>query len=81
MKVGEEIEREGEGFTGEAESLLGDRAGDTDPLLEIRAGSVCRGSSDEINDEEGEEDEEEDIEPASAPCCRICLEYDADPGA
>ncbi|KAK1282664.1 hypothetical protein QJS10_CPB22g01056 [Acorus calamus] len=79
MKVGEEIKREGEGCTGEAESLLGDRAGDTDPLLEIHAGSVCRGSSDEIQDEE-EEEEEEDIEAASAPCCRICLENDADPG-
>ncbi|XP_058074590.1 uncharacterized protein LOC131223263 isoform X3 [Magnolia sinica] len=44
---------------------------DSDPLLENRADSSPV-SSDEIRDEE--------IEAASAACCRICLEYDAEPG-
>ncbi|KAL5975253.1 hypothetical protein ACLOJK_031932 [Asimina triloba] len=44
---------------------------DLDPLLENQAeASPVR--SDEIRDEE--------IEAASASCCRICLEYDAEPG-
>ncbi|KAF8393272.1 hypothetical protein HHK36_021513 [Tetracentron sinense] len=44
---------------------------DSDPLLENQA-NLPTGSSNEITDEE--------IEAASAACCRICLEYDGEPG-
>ncbi|KAF3442537.1 hypothetical protein FNV43_RR16453 [Rhamnella rubrinervis] len=43
---------------------------DSDPLLENQADS-SPGSSTEINDE--------DVESGSIPCCRICLESDAEP--
>lgn len=46
-------------------------ANDSDPLLENQPDSP-RGSSAEIKDE--------DIEAGSIPCCRICLESDAEPG-
>lgn len=44
---------------------------DSDPLLENLSAPVPE-SMDEIRDE--------DVESASAACCRICLEYDAEPG-
>lgn len=44
---------------------------DSDPLLENQADSPPE-SSTEINDE--------DVESGSIPCCRICLETDAEPG-
>ncbi|KAF8406982.1 hypothetical protein HHK36_006103 [Tetracentron sinense] len=44
---------------------------DSDPLLENQA-NLSTGSSNEIKDE--------DLEAASAACCRICLEYDGEPG-
>ena len=46
--------------------------GDSDPLLENQADS-SPGSSTEIADED-------DVESGSVPCCRICLESDAEPG-
>lgn len=44
---------------------------DSDPLLENLSAPIPE-SMDEIKDEE--------IEAGSAACCRICLEYDAEPG-
>ncbi len=47
---------------------------DADPLLGNQADSPPESSSStEIKDEE-------DIEAGSIPCCRICLESDAEPG-
>lgn len=43
---------------------------DSDPLLDNRAESPVQSS--EIVDEE--------IDASSAPCCRICLESDGEPG-
>lgn len=45
---------------------------DSDPLLQNPAHSLPE-SSTEIKDEE-------DVESGSIPCCRICLESDAEPG-
>lgn len=45
---------------------------DSDPLLQNPAHSPPE-SSTEIKDEE-------DVESGSIPCCRICLESDAEPG-
>lgn len=45
-------------------------ARDSDPLLDNRAESPVQSS--EIVDEE--------IDASSAPCCRICLESDGEPG-
>lgn len=44
---------------------------DTDPLLQHHTSST----SDEIIKED-----EADLEASSVPCCRICLESDAEPG-
>lgn len=45
---------------------------DLDPLLGKPVSDSSEGSSDEIKDEE--------IDSSSAPCCRICLECDGEPG-
>lgn len=46
---------------------------DSDPLLDHQEEDESPVSSSEIKDEE-------DIEGGSLPCCRICLESDAEPG-
>ena len=49
------------------------RSNDSDPLLENqKLLDSLEGSTSEIKDEE--------IEASSAACCRICLEYDGEPG-
>ena len=45
--------------------------GDSDPLLENKSDSSPASSSEITN---------EDVESGSIPCCRICLESDAEPG-
>ncbi|XP_058112476.1 uncharacterized protein LOC131255694 isoform X2 [Magnolia sinica] len=54
---------------------------DSDPLLEKRAvpeSSVPESSTIEITD--GGVGDDEEIEAGSAACCRICLEYNGEPG-
>lgn len=53
------------------ESVSSQDPGDSDPLLQNKADS-SPGSSTEIT--------VEDVESGSVPCCRICLESDAEPG-
>lgn len=53
-------------------SSIGQNPSDSDPLLENQPDS-SHGTSDEIKDDE-------DTEAGSIPCCRICLESDAEPG-
>lgn len=45
---------------------------DLDPLLDNQGDDSSPGSSSEIKNE--------DVETGSIPCCRICLESDAEPG-
>ncbi|EXB86758.1 hypothetical protein L484_007782 [Morus notabilis] len=52
------------------ESVSSQDPGDSDPLLQNKADS-SPGSSTEIT--------VEDVESGSVPCCRICLESDAEP--
>lgn len=59
------------------EKIGGEDPADSDPLLENpphHSISSSSSSSTEIEVEEG------DIESASIPCCRICLESDAELG-
>lgn len=53
------------------ESSIGQTPSDSDPLLENQPDSSHE-TSDEIKNE--------DTEAGSIPCCRICLESDAEPG-
>ena len=55
------------------ESSIAQKPTDSDPLLENQSDSSHGGTSDEIRDDE-------DAEAGSIPCCRICLESDAEPG-
>ncbi|KAG7021793.1 hypothetical protein SDJN02_15520 [Cucurbita argyrosperma subsp. argyrosperma] len=54
------------------ESSIAQKPTDSDPLLENQSDSSHGGTSDEIRDDE-------DAEAGSIPCCRICLESDAEP--
>lgn len=51
---------------------------DSDPLLAKKADNEEAETSNEA--ESGEVTKDEEIESSSAACCRICLEYDSEPG-
>ncbi|MQM20349.1 hypothetical protein Taro_053367, partial [Colocasia esculenta] len=64
----------------ELDDVGGSLPKDSDPLIEKRSGAASSCTAEMRSPTSSGEIKDEDIEAAPTACCRICLEYECDPG-